>query len=373
MAGTKTVSFKGMFGLYIRTYTDSYTGLRAIWNFDPNMLLPVDFTAYQDADDNLLGMQGNVFDLEAGTTNFQIGNVTSGTTNILTYGKLIPTGTRLQGFTYPVANTETFLFNDYPFPLGTDLKLNSFEVNNVHTITEGGPNTETPLSYCNNNFETFLGVYSSGEIMEVPFYLQADNRGDVYISGDGFNAGFGNTTPLELSLPFNGFNYGLGGPDGFFQTDFIAFASTFALEFGNPPGSFDLNAFVNSLDFDAWTITNQGFLIFNGSTETINGVTLNGFGIFIAPDFSSYQIIQIVPTDAASVNWNSSAGSEPQGKFDTTGHLFIKQFDVYDTIYVSTGVVPVFRNLPVFPPIALPDMPTDTEETLNLYRGVQSP
>lgn len=371
MPAQKLCTYAGLFGLYIRTYTTTYVSPSGGWSFDPNCLLPQDFCAYDSGALNPVGMQGNIFDLVAGTTNYKVGDVTAHNAGA-NYGKLQPNNKgRLQGFLYASgAGQKPVWWMDFPFAFGTNFISPAFNYNTVLTYGAGA-NTGSPNPAAGNNFLTVAGVYTSGNIGATgQNYLQMQSNGNLLVSPVGFSLGFAGGDGFTATMPApDGLNY-CAQSALIHQTDFVGIDNSFNPIFQNPPGAYDLNAWLQANAFGGilLTITPLGWLIFNQSTVTMDGANLSGFGVLIAPDFSRYWVIQIVPTDANSVGWNG--GTQPQGKFDRNGNLFFKPFNISATIFVSTGIVDRFRNLPVFPPIALPAPPDDTETTLNLYRGI---
>lgn len=365
MPASKQVSYAGNIGYTIRLFTDTYNPLTNPWTFNPRALLPMDFGAHVTGG-VVLSYEGNVFDAVAGVTNFKIGQPGGAGVNYQDFGTLLPIAGRLRGFTIPDGSQSNAVqYNDYPFPLGTDLALPSLVIKQVFTVSPPGANTGSPDPRCSNNLQTTLGVYTSGELSLDQFYLQYSPNGTLYQSM-GLDLGFAPGDGLQNSIPVGGRNYAKQGYT-FHDTDFISFDAQYTPNFEAPPGGYDIDGYMSS-NQAAWNTTNKGWLSFNGDTATINGQVLDGFGILVAPDLSEYWIVRLVPTDAASEGF--VIGNSTEGKFDDNGNLFLKPFVGGGTVFVSVSTVPVFRYLPVFPPIPIPDAQPDTEEALNLYRGL---
>lgn len=364
MPAARICEYAGIVSVPIRTFDAAYNDINGPWNFSPNAMQPMDFGGWLDAVNNPTGCQGTVFDNVKGETSFIIGSP-SGTVNS-NFGSLMWVDNRLRGFINFDPNHKIAYGIDVACFLGLGISIPSLPLQTLDTYPPGA-NTQTPNPGSGQNYVIGAGIYSSGERSLTPEYLTWPPNTLSVITSTALNLGFTGGDPLDAIQTTGGQNYARQGLT-LHETNFTTTDVQFSISWENPPGGFDLNAYMTGLLNQYFNIVYPGWLAFVGTTETIAGVSLPGFGILMKPDFSKYVIVQIQPVDNTSKNWNSE-GNPVDGKFDKNGFLFLKQRNDAHTIFVATEIIPIFRNLPVFPPIALPDAMPDADETLNLYRG----
>ena len=366
MPASKTCVYKGHVPLEVKTFTDVYTPLFVPWDFDPHTFTPQQFTGWDNVANVGLGYEANIFDFDTGITNYLIGT-RGANTRVDGYGVLEFKNNRLQGFLFPASIDRYANWADYSLTLGVNTTYPSIQITRVFD-TGGGANTQSPDPRCFNNFPTVAGIYTSYEIALTQGYLQCTPVGGLIQSAPAFSLGFAPGNGLQNSMPWGAWNYAKQGTL-IHQTDFVNSDFQFSPVFDNPPGDFDMNAWW-AANNNNMNISYQGWIQFVSATHVIDGIIMNGFAVLIAGDFSYYRIIQIIPTDAESIGWNTAIGLVT-GKFDKSGHLWFKKGNFSNFLFVSIGVAPVFKYLPIFPPAYLPSPPPDFELPLTLYRGTQ--
>jgi hypothetical protein len=80
--------------------------------------------------------------------------------------------------------------------------------------------------------------------------------------------------------------------------------------------------------------TYAGWLFTYKDTQTFNGVTMHGYGILIAPDFSGYVILQFNYVDALANTIPSQIGAL-DSKVDRSGGLWLKNFNNDTTLFYA--------------------------------------
>jgi hypothetical protein len=151
------------------------------------------------------------------------------------------------------------------------------------------------------------------------------------------------------------------------QTDWLTFANKYSITFTNPPGGLDVNALMQGALPVMGDATYAGFWLPQKGTVTVENQTFTGYIVAIAPDYSSYQIIRIIGLDATAQAWTVPAGGY-QAKIDSTGALWLKNYNSAGTLFVSAGSV--VKQLPIFPPVPLPGV-DDIDAVLRQMRAGQ--
>lgn len=367
-----TAAYVGLRTIQIKTFTTTYAPLVTPWNWCGFAMQPMEFAStYNNAGDaSIRGIGGNVFDDATGLTKYSIGDLTSfpfgGAATCLWYNK------KLQGWSYGPANAPVQAIFSFPLSLGTPTNIAAFSTAGGIMTPNGSPNVYASAGFlCADG--TIYGSFNNGP-------LPAVNQAVGFFDTATLAAHFTNTPAFLYgssvlyggSIPYNGTNWvvtgyqGGGGTKYVMSTDFVTFDTIQIMGLVNPPGSsLDLNALVISQLQPGIAPTYDGWLYINSSTLTIGTQTLNGFGILIQPDFSSYVVFQIVPTDGASANWTAANGYA--ARFDQSGVMWMKDGGNNTTIFKS---LPVARDiLQVYAPVPLPSPPADGEIMLKAYEG----
>ena len=317
-----------------------------------------------------IGFAGAVFDNATGATAFSVGDIVSGSWNN-NFGNIIWKDNKLSGWSFGQSGTPTPQTVQYPLTLGTPLTSASFNTGLTFAVP-GAHNA--PSAWCPSAWDTQSGLilsYNTAGNPTAGFWNYAASIN----AGSGYSLPYNSNLAADGVIPYNGVNYvytGYAGGVGtttIQATDFLTYSTTIATQLTNPPASsVDLNALINLNTTPAPQSCYGGWLWFFDTALTIGSTVLNGYGIYITPDWSSYQIIQIIPTDTTSAGWAGLLGTKV-GKFDQSGILWLKAGGNAGTIF--SGVPPTRQIVQTFPPIALPAPMNDTELMLNAYKEPQ--
>lgn len=363
--------YAGFTTIKIKTLTTSYDPLVSPWSWLPNALNPMEQVVFAtDAfKQTLQGVGGAVFDYVNGWTKYSIGEMSgTSTTDVI----LLWTQGYLAGWFINPSTQLSPYCSKYPFTLGIDATYLNLSGQPLLALPNE-PNTAMPNSDAGANWLTPEGIYASYTIDLAPFYTQ-------------WNISTNNLTDSTITIPFGSTIGNLDGvipndvtgksyfhattstatpsQTGVGITDFESSYSFNAETLANPPGS-SLN--INSMIADVSPMsTYYGWSWFFNETLTITGKTFTGgFGVLVSPDFSQYQLLEIIGTDTNSANWFGGSGAT-QGKWDQYGALFLKNVDNANTIWVQD--YPTNQLVQTFPPIDLPSPPNDMEVALLSYR-----
>jgi hypothetical protein len=361
------IPYAGLQIIKLRTYTNNYPYIHSTWTFDPNNRQPMEFAGYVAPSGFPQACIGNVFDLETGITNFTLGNAAGGTYNTDDFGGVLYSPNQLKGFVYGGVLVNRSYIVSETFFLGTN-KITSLNLS-FGSLIPVETNTGQPFPNYGANWAVVNGIYSSYGIDLVAGYynLYPDSIRPADGGAQGFTFNHQNGAFVSV-LPWNGQNYVLLDQNkGYIVNEnFSANPPTIVLNFVNPNNSnINVNAAISSSAAEMCA-TYQGWMNLFPNAVTCEGRTLNGYGILIAPDFSSYKILGFVPEDVTASTWNSGSGNI-QGKFDLNGALWIHHNNDPSTLFVSAGNV--LKELPIFPPVALPTPPADSEKTILPLRG----
>lgn len=347
--------FAGIIPIYLRTLTTTYPFLEAGWQWSPNSLLPMEFEHYATPlVGTLNGFQAQTIDIaQLSATGGYSKTVVGSLTGSITAFALNPfawVGNQLMGWQVQGGELQPAVASYY---LPLDGTSHAYALGGVQALNLPNlANTGTPAPGAGCNWLTLNGgVYSSNQttlnissaIWNVQFGIGSGisnvpnaTNGLVWPTNARFNA----------CIPYAGFNNILtddtvGGtaPYQLVQTDFATFAANVLCTMQNPVSTtLDINAlFQTAANTEVPTATYAGWLYIYNDTQTFNGIAMNGYGILVAPDFSSYVILNILPIDATAANWNDS-GAAKIGKVDRSGALLIKKFTNNGTIFAGTAL-----------------------------------
>lgn len=368
---SKTVKYAGIQPVEFHTYTQVYPSFNgANWQFNPNALNPMEFWGFINGD-NPVGIYANLIDVTTGYTTVRAGDNTvasKDTNNVFTQPAWQTN--RLHGWCFgSVLARNSYLYDigaafshGYTTPVFSPVNGNSLVA---------GPNNFTPQSGAAPNIPTPNdGVSSSFVLALAPTYEVAIGT-SFNTSGGTLDLGISNTFQMINGMPFSGTTWVQAHNPGsntdrhqLLQTDFLTFGMQYLITFENPSGGPNIDTLMTQQG-NHGSSTYQGFLYIDKSTIVVEGKTLNGFGILVAPDYSSYRIIQLVPRDGTAAAWTSAPG-DYTAKIDASGALWLKNFNSSNTLFVSSGSL--LRTLPIFPPLPIPGG-TDYDTTLRMMRA----
>lgn len=368
--------YLGVFDIQLRTFTTTYVSFhQSGWDWQHNSLQPMEMCGRNDQTVNpsqAISFGCSVFDYATGVTKYSFGDLTQGTIND-NFGHVLWKRSQgnagsIAGFIFGSAITDTPASFTSPVVLGTPITSPGFQTS-TYFVLPNTSNTGCPSPVAGD------GWYTSSGAIQCSYRLSlVEYQIGVTLPGQATGINFGPFFRFTLSIPYQGLNYIFitdpsGNPPQIVTTfDYVTVALGVPIALQNPASaSIDLNAYVTSPFTSYPTATYQGFLWMNKNSITINGQTLNGFGILAAPDFSSYKILNIVPVDAQAANWNTGV-SDVQGKFDDTGIMWLKATSSPDTIYSQLPTAS--HTLETFPPLGLPEPPHDAELGLRANRGL---
>lgn len=374
----------GIKSIHLKTFTNAYVPLNAPWHWNANCLQPMEFVGEIKNDGGgfyPLAFGARVFDsgaisINGGYFTAKYGPLGTGTVNN-NFGNILwkrtsPLTGILAGWVFGVALTETPLF----FDVGTfnvDQTVATFSAS--YTFTISGVNSDCPNAFSSSNWYDGDGfIYCSWTQTNVQQYMDIppfSGGGSVNVRQLGnticaFNSG----KFFICAVPYNGLTYvwcesGSTATKTLLLTDFVGTAFNSTPHLQNPSAtSIDLDAYINDIATPSPEACYDGFLWMNMNTLVVDGKTLQGFGIYVKPDFSFYQILEIVPVDAYAPNWNTGIGTV-QGKFDDNGALWLHNVNSATDIFVSAALPRTI--IETFPPVKLPTPPADSDRQLTLY------
>lgn len=371
-----TAAYQGIRAIQIKTFTTTYAPVNGVWAWCGNALQPMEFVGRIGPAPGFgsVAFGGSVFDDLTGATTFSVGDLASpGGTFNNNFGSGVWVNNRLYGWSFGQAISPIAATFSYPLILGTNYSNPFFGTGNTLATPSGSPNV-----YANSNYMLADGrLYTSYTTGGVPAVDQKYAKWtlDAAIDpGAAFIIPFTQDMTFGALVPYNGVNYittgyfGIGLTKYVIATDLTSGFSQQTMTIANPPAcSIDLNAAINSQSgFTPGEPTYQGMLWVSDQTMTIGTKSFTGFGILVAPDFSAYQVIEIVPTDSQSANWTALLGDK-MGKFDQHGILWLKAAGNASIIFKALATPN--KIIQTYPPIWLPSPPDDTEIMLNAYRG----
>lgn len=368
----RTVVYAGLVTVHIRTYSTTYAPLNGAWDFNPNSYAPMEWHGFIQ-NGFVTGLWARIFDVNTGQTTLQIGDNTLAHEASAT---VIPSNWQsntLGGWGAGKGNELSPVCFAYPMQPGTSHIYNVFTPNHGVSLPMNTPNTFFPEPAVGANMPAAAGQVMGSAIISVTHYYMLERGGVVTLQPVTLDLGINNQFGLTGgAVVYNNLSYATGGnPSDFtdrvqlLATNWASVATKYSLTFQNPPDGANIDDIMTQHGVHPQT-NERGFIHVDKSVITVSGTVCNGFGIFIAPDFSAYQIIQIIPTDAPSQGWLANVG-EYSAKLDPSNALWMKNANIHDTLFVSAA--PVLRSLPIFPPIPLEPL-FDADPVAHMMRGL---
>lgn len=357
-------SYNGIRTIPIYNYATAFVPHGNNWTWNVSALQPMQFSGFIGQ-----GCAGLVFDYLSGVVaDFVIGNLT-GAVNA-NFGNGVWYNGNIYGWCYDSVTTSDPRTFSYPLALGGALNLLTFNDSVPNWI---GAITFAPQTFCNVVAITASGGLLSSKVFGATNTILQWNlgsSGSISIP----NSYFINTRNANALIPFAGYNFvftsdnsGGGGPNGICQTDFGGTYITIPTDIINPPNStLDINTLVNSNASQFLQATYQGWMFIHPDIGTIDGQAFNGFGVLVSPDWTSYEVLKLVPSDGATASWWTALGTW-YGKFDQNGYLFMKNVNQNTTVFAGLPASHYIQK--VDPPVSLVDPPNDTEIPLTMYEG----
>lgn len=375
----RTCMYAGIIDIPIRTFTSTYTSIIAgSWNLAATCQLPMDFRGYI-SNNTGIGMWARIFDLNTGTTEIKIGNVTPANENTANFNYPIWQNNSLMGWFLPQlapANHRAFAYS-YAAVLGqgyTTTRPFAY-FGSAPPMPDGLPNTgygqgNQPLNQPSlNNGVTTGGwinlvpqeyVYQlSGGIGGGPFDMDLGGSSGVVVSGYGSYLGASWATTDVPSTP--------SSRRRLLQTDYSTYTQHYQMTWQNPVGA-DLDTLMILTGGSVSLATVPGFATCFHDNVTINGTTTPyGFCMLMTPDGTKYYVLRFLPVDATAANTLSSLG-QITAKFDLSGAIWFKNTTIQNVLLVTAGSV--LKQLPLYFPVPLPDS-FDAEPNVRIMRSEQ--
>lgn len=361
--------YAGLVTIPFRTYTTTYPFIHSGWKFSNSNYEPCEF--WQWGMGGLSGypiaLTAQYITLNEGYTAITIGNKSGGTA-IFDGGYF--DGKQIYGFAFYTSLNNPFYAYSYGMKLGTNLSMPLLEFGNKITIP-GTSNTQAPQPFFGTNFSvTNDRIWTSAASNNVPrSYLLYKDGQTVTVGAPAPDFGLSSFLSANCGMYANGVNYiSLGsGPNPsntirLMETDYLSFATQYSVTFESPPGGANID---NLIAQNIGNTSRSGWLNIFKNTITVEGQTLKGFAIITRPDCSSYVLAKLLPLDATAAAWTSAIGAYDI-KMDSGGALWFKSVNSDTTLFVSAGSV--IKQLPIFPPIPIPDH-GDSDPSLLLMRG----
>ncbi len=362
---TPNCEYGGIKNVYLRTYTKTYPYLDAGWTFNPNSIQPMEFAGYTDASLSPIGLQFQLIDAATGYTSLKAGDLTGtlSPNNGFVFAPLCydpddeaALGFIIQGSKEVLLARYDISFGDAPRVLGSMGLVTGKTLPNLANTQFFDP--DAGMNWIANN-----GLYGS--------YVETLNPFSMAWGGDFYpptivtaaQTGFTSLEKFYRALPLEDSNQNTVWLDSTaggmvvhnaLITDFGGSPVQFVkLVMENPPGTLDVDAlFAMDTNTTRAQATYAGFLGMYNDTQTIDGVTMHGYGILVAADLTSYVVLNIMPQDVDAAAWNAF-GATKQAKVDRNGSVWINNPNLPHVLYNGPLTLPVTHK-PVFPPINLP-------------------
>jgi len=371
----KSVSFKGIVQVPIAQYITNFIPAVGGWQFGTSPWPIAYWWAKNNVTEQAVALVGSVFGpLPHKQTDFVIGNFASGFSGLgASRGNCIFTNGRIRGFYRDALNNITANTYDFPLTLGTPLTLASFTGTNYpavvgaripgNSFTDGSQLGALGSIYSMNDFDTLLHDYlltyplGGGVVDGHPFGFEFPLRGLF-------------PTDLGMLCPDNvGQNWATVGGSGS-NGRLLArcnFTAPGLLNFFTPTwDNAQLNTYMQA-DFPSSVSTRAtpfGWLtvMTNNSTSsrplTFQGKTYTSYMILTSFDASWWTLIEIIPQDAVSLNWQGTVGTV-QACIMPSGQMLLHSTQ-QDAIINTSGLSVNFaRQLPVYPPMDIPSPPPE--------------
>lgn len=380
---SKIVQYAGLWTVPFHTYTTTYPAKNGVWNWNDVSMLPMEFWGYTVTPTNgspMSGLYANITDFNTGYTKISVGdNNNSHTSATITENNGSPAviNNRMIGWTFGNNGAGTLYPGAYSYPaiLGQDYSMDYFSPNYGFQLSNKTSNTNCPLAGL-SSMPTSRGIAVGYEVQLNPFFATIDTANFIRRgNADTFNIGI---TNRYVNCVPNWNNSGVSWVQSVnpsssttrfmiastdFDTDFNDIIQ-YDVQFKNPPGDLDVDTLLTTSNARG-NATINGFLYFYKTTQTVEDKTFTGFAILIAPDYSFYYVINLVPTDGPSQNWASQLGTF-EGKIDNSNCMFFKNANSANTLYVALNIALI---VPLYYPVAIPDH-GDDDLTLIMMRSV---
>lgn len=375
--------FMGIRTLPLRTFTTTFSAINGAFAWNANALQPMEFAGkilITGPTFQSVAFGCTVFDSATGSTRWTFGNMASGSFNN-NFGNILwkrgnDVSGYLRGWIWNEANTQKPNNFSYPVTFGVPVSGGPFAVSTLFQ-TPSTVNSAVPDPGAGSNsgnwYDSRGFIFTTWRDQLVQKYMDWNGYGGITQLGS-VVAQLSATKRFTVMVPYGEYDYvwceDSTGPGTkiMMRTNWVNVAQNWTPQLAVPAGgsSIDLTAYINNPLTSAPTACYGGFLWLNKNTATIGNKVLNGFGIYVNPDFGFYYILEIIPTDANAANWNVGIG-DVQGKWDDLGALWIKNVNSATTIFVTTPEQ--YKVKEIFPPTPLPSPPDDSEIPVKMLRG----
>ncbi|HEY6019840.1 MAG TPA: hypothetical protein VIY48_08020, partial [Candidatus Paceibacterota bacterium] len=354
----------------LRTYTTTYAPFNGPWEFNNHALYAMEFRGFINAANKTpIGFYSRTMDIINGYTTISVGDNNPANENV-NFQPLAWDGKKIAGFCS--GGVGTFVVNCVNYP-GIPGHSYSMPFMSRFGFDIGAPpNTQFPNPDTGANwYAPDGGIYGSSDTNLVQFghILHSNDLAHTghCIVGSAFDwvvggINYHSLTYWRMKNPADATDRRILRIS---QTMTVNALGPFSVTFQEPEACSIVMDTLLITSNGEYTISPNGYFLVFGTIITLGNKTLNGFGVFILPDFSGYTIIEFLPADSNSALWYTLAGSF-RAKLDPAGALWIKNVNNHTTLFVSAGSV--LKLLPIFFPVPL----ADTEERDPVLRLMRS-
>lgn len=364
---TINVPYLGVIDMPIKTYTNTYVSPGGgNWNFDQRFgqaMVPQDAWNYRDANGYWLGLSGKFLTRDH-QTSYTIGNPAGGTFSGSQIGSVT-----FNPFTNDwIVNTAS---QNFTKPTGASPDPNGFSFNaplNGQTVNIPNP-VLTDFHVVQNiaNSSCPWPLWGMGGLVQGPagygamfsFSDGLDKRPSVQYPGsvaDIWNTSQDAGVSVFIPTSTQGINelwlYQDSPADIFYaKGDFRS--STLSWQqvvFANPVSStLDFNVWAKDRFSRTWFSSTFGSVKVATDTQTIDGVTYTGYGMFVLPNMAGWYLLKIRGTDADTNDWatNPSAGRR-WVMIDWQGNLWLKHNNFTNFVAISGSAISFPGTRPYF-------------------------
>lgn len=364
----------GVLDVPLRTFTAAFVPSEASWLF-ARTLTPIQYSSYVDLTAGIYtGLYGAVFDLAHVSTSFSYGLKGPFRDDSYTVPHYVQG--RIRGYISKPGLDSFANWYDLPITLGTN------QVRALSTVQDGQGSDGTPAASC---IASSLGanntVYTSQQVIPVLStkyaYALTPGLGSSRLGFQFPDQALFNTNFSVLNPDVFGQNWCLMGGTAvpappnlanvFFSLNQVRYYDvTWDNVSVNTELTFNQNFSTRSMPTPfGWLYTELT------NTVTVQGKNYTGFMILTSHDGTKWWLINIIPTDANSTQWNFAVGSA-RAQFLPTGEMLFHHNHFDNVVLISTSLgnlSNLFKQLPVYPPVDLPKPPADTEAQLLSYRS----
>lgn len=340
-----TVKYRGSLDLPIYTLaTPNFTGN---WSFQNTSFYSFAAQSFENTvSKQIVGLKGTAFDAIYGVTNIQFGTQVGTLVNTDQFswynnkltGILQLVGDSIGGnpIYYSINNLSRYIGNNTTI-------IDVFTPSILTTLPNpGSGNTRYPQPNAGEPTPTFD---FGGTVF---LNISLNRRVGHYVEGGGFvldplNTGlippWSSAASGHGLIPYNGTHWILNGASNVNTTyvwsvDYVNPPIAYQATYDSPDGILNFNSLmVNNVVQPSFTKSVYGWLYCSLNAITVAGVNYAGYGVLIAPDFSWYKLIRILPQDAGSSTWRTGTVGTPTLKMDQNNFLFLKTANVQNKIY----------------------------------------